>query len=137
MLCVIAIPFVQCSKGAASFVCECANGWSGPTCEEEGCKQDPGSITFDYTGEEQTFVIPECLESVTIEVWGAEGGDSDVCGGSTEPDGGNGGYAKGTLTVSQGETLYIYVGGRRKGWCRWVQRRRRRRYLGCWWRWCE
>jgi len=103
---------VKCSQGAASFVCECANGWTGATCEEEGCKQEPGSQIFDYTGGEQTFIVPECVETLTIEVWGAEGGDSDVCGGDVESDGGSGGYATGKLTVIQGETLFVYVGGK-------------------------
>lgn len=41
---------------------------------------------------------------MTIECWGAQGGDTEY--GS----GGKGGYALGTLTVSPGETLYIFVG---------------------------
>ena len=55
---------------------------------------------YAYTGGQQTFVVPAGITSVTIQAWGAQGGIS----------GGYGGYATGTLSVSQGQTLYLYVG---------------------------
>jgi hypothetical protein len=57
---------------------------------------------FGYTGGQQTFVVPAGVTSVTIEAWGAQGGDGT---------GGLGGYSTGTLSVSPGQTLFIYVGG--------------------------
>ena len=65
-----------------------------------------GSVTFNYTGNVQTFTAPATGE-YTLEVWGAEGGTSGY--------GGKGGYAKGTVTLNKGETIYIYVGGQ-TGW---------------------
>ncbi|MBL1179467.1 MAG: HYR domain-containing protein [Bacteroidetes bacterium] len=69
------------------------------------------SQTFNYTGNVQTFTVPNGVTSITIEVWGAEGGtntnDSINC-----IIGGKGGYAKGDLTVTPGQILEIYVGGR-------------------------
>lgn len=59
--------------------------------------------TFSYTGAVQTWVVPNNVYKVTIECWGAQGGGSQ---------GGKGGYAKGTLDVTPGETLRAYVGGR-------------------------
>lgn len=64
----------------------------------------PGSqsTTFNYTGGVQTFVVPmTCVDSVFIEVWGAEGGQVGA---------GKGGKAQGKLNVTPGETLYVYVG---------------------------
>ena len=76
-----------------------------------------GSQVFNYTGNVQTFVVPDCVDQVTIEVWGAEGGPSE------SKVGGQGGHSTGTLTVSGGQTLYVYVGGKggtapngTKGW---------------------
>ena len=57
---------------------------------------------FAYTGGVQTFVAP-ANGAYTLEVWGAEGGTSGF--------GGKGGYSKGTINLTKGQTLYIYVGG--------------------------
>ncbi len=66
-----------------------------------------GSETFNYTGSLQTWVVPAGVTSVTIECYGAQGGR----GTQTTSTGGLGGYATGTLAVSAGQTLNIYVGG--------------------------
>jgi len=94
---------------------EGANCGGGKVCAGGVCTNCPnphGSQTFSYTGGQQTWAVPLCVTSVTVEAWGAQGGGSDCCGGSIQDDGGLGGYAKGTLTVNPGETLYIYVGGK-------------------------
>lgn len=57
-------------------------------------------VNLAYTGAYQTYVVPAGVSSLILEVWGAQGGE-----------GGNGGYAKGTVSVTPGETLRIYVGG--------------------------
>ncbi|MCC6599723.1 MAG: hypothetical protein IT223_03510 [Crocinitomicaceae bacterium] len=67
-----------------------------------------GGMNFTYTGSAQTWVVPECVYSVTIEAWGASGGGSST-GGAMQA--GKGGYTTGTLAVTPGETYYIYVGG--------------------------
>lgn len=61
--------------------------------------------TFSYTGAEQTWTVPLGVDTITLECWGAGGGDAQAIG---DP----GGYSKGTLSVTPGETLYLYVGGR-------------------------
>ena len=71
-----------------------------------------GIDTFFYTGSMQTFVVPPCVSSVTIQVWGAQGGSSTY-NGSSFYDGGLGGYSTGNLSVTGGQTLYVAVG--RKG----------------------
>ncbi len=65
-------------------------------------------ITFDFTGAAQSFAIPAGVASITVEAWGASGGGTST-GGSMQA--GNGGYSKGTLTVTAGEVFSIYVGG--------------------------
>ncbi|WP_070137959.1 glycine-rich protein [Crocinitomix algicola] len=69
-------------------------------------------LTFSYTGEVQTYVVPAGVSNIQIEAWGAQGGGSEVCGGTTEDDGGFGGYAVGSLSVTPGTELHIYVGGK-------------------------
>ena len=59
------------------------------------------TATFAYTGSSQTWQVPTGITQVQIECWGAEGATSVS---------GKGGYAKGNLTVTPGQTLYIYVG---------------------------
>jgi hypothetical protein len=65
---------------------------------------------FEYTGAVQTYVVPPGVSSIQVEAWGAEGGGSQNCSSTIEADGGLGGYAVGQLSVTVGETIYIYVG---------------------------
>src|ERR1041385_8709776 len=62
--------------------------------------------TFNYTGAVQTFTVPSCVTSITIQAYGAQGGNASIGG-----TGGLGGYATGTLNVTPGDVLNIYVGG--------------------------
>jgi hypothetical protein len=60
------------------------------------------TVTFNYTGALQTWVVPQCVTSINVIAAGAKGGGSV---------GGNGARITGTLTVTPGQTLNIYVGG--------------------------
>jgi len=76
-----------------------------------------GSQTFAFTGSPQMFIVPSCVSSITMEVWGAQGGKATNGPGQ----GGLGGYAVGTASVKPGDTLYVYVGqaggaGNTGGW---------------------
>ncbi len=75
-----------------------------------GCQPVPGSKTFEYTGKVEYFVVPECVTQVSIEAWGAQGGNENgaYC---TKGYGGKGGYASCALSVMPGETLAIRAGG--------------------------
>jgi hypothetical protein len=80
----------------------------GKVCQDGGCTEcvNPhGSQTFNYSGSPQTFTVPKCVKSVTLEAWGAQGGESNG-----QDDGGLGGYVKGNLAVLPQETLWVYVG---------------------------
>jgi hypothetical protein len=58
-----------------------------------------------------TWTVPNCVTSVTVEVWGAGGGggggDIDTYSGS---GGGGGGYSKSTISVVAGTVCQLYVG---------------------------
>jgi len=93
---------------------KCNNKCSAPlVCAGGKCTNYvPGSKTFNYIGSQQTFIVPGyAANSVKIEVWGAQGGQGTSNGSSCDI-GGKGGYAYGTLKVTPGETLYVYVGGK-------------------------
>ncbi len=97
---------VSFSDTVAGNVCVTAGnacGTSSASCTtlSYGCYV-PGSQDFSYTGAAQTFTVPCGVTSVTLSVWGAQGGGAG--------NGGLGGYATGNLAVSFGEQLYVYVG---------------------------
>ena len=71
-----------------------------------------GSQTFNYTGSVQTFTAP-AAGVYTIEAWGAQGGNDP-----SNPNaifGGRGGYAKGDVTLTAGQTIQVYVGQQGSG----------------------
>jgi hypothetical protein len=63
-----------------------------------------GSATFNYTGGAQTFAVPQCATSITIDAYGAQGGSGTQVGGL-------GGRAVGIRAVTVGTTLTVVVGG--------------------------
>ena len=72
--------------------------------------------TYNYTGAQQTYVVPPGVVSIDVDVMGAEGGDATGTtigwgAGTATGEGGNGGRVTATLPVTPGETLYLYVGG--------------------------
>ncbi|MDC0674586.1 glycine-rich protein [Nannocystis radixulma] len=79
---------------------------------------EPGARWFSFTGTPQAFVVPECVTTLTVELWGAQGGPSR-CGTDDEhglpdvqEDGGHGGRLRAVLSVSPGDMVLVYVGGR-------------------------
>ena len=75
--------------------------------EGSGCAFKSGSKEFNYTGGVQTFTIPKAFtdRSITLEVWGAQGG------GGSRGSGGKGGYSYGEIYSPEYQTFYIDVGG--------------------------
>ncbi len=63
------------------------------------------TVNFRYTGTEQTYIISPDIDSVTMQVWGAQGGTY-----SSSYIGGKGGYSEGRMKVNAGDVLYVYVG---------------------------
>ena len=62
-----------------------------------------GSKNFTYTGNVQSFTIPE-TEKWKLEVWGASGGRARTLG--FHATGGLGGYSSGELTLESGQAIY-------------------------------
>ena len=65
---------------------------------------------FQYTGSVQTFTAP-VDGYYMLEVWGAQGGDS-IADGKVVGTGLAGGYSKGNVHLTAGQTIYISVGGK-------------------------
>ena len=72
-------------------------------------------FNYAYTGKQEVFTAPE-TGTYKLETWGASGGESyrylcgmGSCVGSVLA--GNGGYASGTISLNEGDKLYIHVGG--------------------------
>jgi hypothetical protein len=70
----------------------------------------PIDVTFSYTGAFQTYVVPTGVTTLTFELNGAQGGSGTYIYG-TPNVGANGGRIIGSLSVTAGQTLYLYVGG--------------------------
>ncbi|MCC6599495.1 MAG: hypothetical protein IT223_02355 [Crocinitomicaceae bacterium] len=66
-----------------------------------------GSQTFDVTSSVETLTIPPCVYSITIDAYGAQGGNSGNCPARS---GGKGARISGTFSVTPGDQLSIVVG---------------------------
>ena len=64
------------------------------------------SKTFSYTGEPISYVVPFGINQMHVELNGASGGNGDFGG-----QGGFGANITGDIDVSNGETMYFFVGG--------------------------
>eukprot|EP00761_Pharyngomonas_kirbyi_P011483 gb/GECH01011508.1/.p1 GENE.gb/GECH01011508.1/~~gb/GECH01011508.1/.p1 ORF type:complete len:519 (+),score=161.29 gb/GECH01011508.1/:1-1557(+) len=82
---------------------ECAQGLS---CVSNLCLQ--GSQEFSYTGNVQSWRVPDQVNAIIVESFGAEGGQGKPDSGRP----GRGGWIKSKHEVSPGQTLSILVGGR-------------------------
>ncbi len=69
------------------------------------------SVPFNYTGGVQTYTVPPCVTSITVDVQGAQGGLGPVGCAGYQGLPGLGGRIQATLTVNPGDVLNIYVGG--------------------------
>lgn len=70
------------------------------------------SYTFNYTGAAQNFTVPAGVTSLSVDVYGAQGGTGASYQGSMlYCAGGLGGRVTGTISVTPGDVLQIYVGG--------------------------
>ena len=68
-------------------------------------------VAFSYTGDMQTWTVPGGITEINLNVWGAEGGGSRLSSNTASGLGGLGGYSTGTLTVTPGDVINIFVGG--------------------------
>jgi hypothetical protein len=84
-----------------------------PAARADGDCQPSGSdvvCTFTYTGNAQSWTVPEGVTQATFDVSGAQGGGTP--GGDGVIQGGKGGEATATIPVTPGDTLQVNVGGK-------------------------
>lgn len=67
-------------------------------------------LTFTYSGDYYAWTVPSGVTTITVDASGAQGGRSS-CTYNTVASGGLGGRVQSRLSVTAGETLYLYVGG--------------------------
>lgn len=63
-----------------------------------------GKQVFSYTGANQTFTVPSCVDTIFVKMWGAGGGGRTARGGA-------GGYTEGYIAVTPGQSYTVVVGG--------------------------
>lgn len=68
------------------------------------------TVTFNYTGAPQNFVVPPCVTSITIVAEGAQGGNS-LDDSGPPVSGGLGAVITATIPVNPGDNIGITVGG--------------------------
>jgi hypothetical protein len=71
-----------------------------------GSNLPPLTFVYDYTGADQTLVVPLGYYNASVKLWGA-GSDGGVTRSTT---GAAGGFAKGSFATMPGETLVVVVG---------------------------
>ncbi len=64
------------------------------------------SVTFNYTGSTQQYIVPAGVTSLKVKANGASGADATTGG-----KGGNGAYIESIISVIPGDVLYVVVGG--------------------------
>ena len=62
--------------------------------------------TFNYSGNLDSLQIPNCVDSIIVNLWGAEG-STTTSGGAP----GKGAYLSGKIDVTTGDWIYVNVGG--------------------------
>ena len=73
-----------------------------------GVSPGPTTVSYSYTGADQTFTVPAGVYSINITTMYGGGGGANTSGTYSTP--GKGGSVSGTLAVTPGETLTIMVG---------------------------
>ena len=75
-------------------------------------EQSSASLIFNYTGAEQTFVIPSGVTFLDVLIWGAGGGSYRTKSAYA----GYGLLLSTNIPVTPGTTCYLYVGGQGMGY---------------------
>ncbi len=66
---------------------------------------------FNTPTNSATWTVPVGVNSITVKAWGGAGAGGAIVSGKNGGPGGAGGFVQGTLTVTPGSILNIYVGG--------------------------
>src|SRR5690348_11388186 len=89
----------------------CPAGTTPVSWNQQGPAGPAGGLTAirDITSS-TSFLVPANVSHLMIEAWGGGGGGSSVNGCQAGNGGGSGGYARGIIAVTPGESLAIVVG---------------------------
>lgn len=68
------------------------------------------------TDGQYAWVVPTGVNSIQVKAWGAGGSNNGVSNGLGDTYGGGGGFVKGTLAVTPGQTLQVVVGSGGRSW---------------------
>ncbi|HZQ35041.1 MAG TPA: Ig-like domain-containing protein [Dehalococcoidia bacterium] len=71
------------------------------------------TLTFSFTGTEQSFTVPANVTSIHVVAIGGSGGSGNAfsVSGGASGTGGHGALVTGDLAVTPGQTIYVEVGG--------------------------
>jgi len=67
-------------------------------------------VVYQYTGSDQTFVVPAGITCIFAKMWGGGGGTGIPGGWNYGAEGAGGGFSQGIIPVVPGETLTLVVG---------------------------
>ena len=73
-----------------------------------GALSAQNSVTFNYTGSMQTWVVPPCVTQITVTLDAGSGGSGGETSNSSQDIGGLAGEVIGVLPVTTGTTLNIF-----------------------------
>lgn len=104
-------PVITCTNDMTvntdSAACSAVVNFTAPTATDT-C--NPGGLqTFNYTGSQQTWVVPTGVTSINVDASGAQGGSNSATNVNY------GGRVQADLPVTPGTTIYIYVGEQPNG----------------------
>lgn len=101
------ITVTNCITGGSQTFSTCGqNGRTGPS--QSQCNSSYGPGVVSVSGGLQNWTVPAGVCSITVEAWGAQGGN--VAGGGGFHFGGLGARMRGDFAVTPGEQIQILVG---------------------------
>lgn len=106
-LCVGAILLANCGGSEQPPISALSPTWRAQSAKARSAVAAPRHhhrMTFNYTGAQQNFTVPNGVTHVTVRAYGGSAGSSA-----------GGGYVKATIPVMSGESLAIVVGGNPSG----------------------
>ena len=66
-------------------------------------------VTFTYIGYGTSWTVPSGVTTIKVRMWGGGGGTGRAPNGYTVTSGGGGGFMEGTISVTPGQSIYLYV----------------------------
>lgn len=67
------------------------------------------AVTFTYIGYGTSWTVPSGVTSIKVRMWGGGGGTGMAPNGYTVTSGGGGGFMEGIISVTPGQSIYLYV----------------------------